>query len=683
MSPSGLLRVVSSEQLSEQERELRDSEEQEQDPDLYESSLIRHIRERFEIMRNHRESSGIDKRLLAAMRVFNGEYSPTQQAEIEKFGGSQVYARVVGTKARGATALLRDVYFSAEKPWSLAPTPDPTLPDNIASAIPQVVQMEAQAAQAQGVQVDPAQLSQRVNMLMEAASKAARDKAISEAKKAEDKVDDYLREGGFYDALGEILVDLPLFPFAVMKGPSVRMAQSVKYVQGSVEVVQEPKLFWKRISPFDFFFLPGSSSIKDTEVCERMRWTRKDLNDLIGLPGWNEEAIRAALRDYDDGLRDWMTGSDSARAIQEDREDPTWNRSGMIDALEYHGNVQGEDLLEIGFTSEQIPDPDLDYFVEAWVVGRHLLKVQFSPSPRKRHPYFVTSFEKVPGTILGHALPDMLSDIQDVANAAMRNLVNNMSMASGPQIVIDTGKVAEGEDPTDVYPWKRWLMVDDEYGQTGSRQPVLFYQPQSNAQEYLGIYHKMTEIADEISAIPRYITGSGAPGGAGRTASGLSMLMANASKVLKQVAFNVDNDILQETLTALYDLLMVADAGVELRGDENIVVKGVSTVLAREAERARQLEFLNITSNPIDMQIMGVEGRAAILRALADDLGMPGRDAVPDKRALAERQAQMLQAQQANAGAEAGGDGDSAPNPRASTGPVTNTVTPGHNTGGL
>ncbi|MDX1612621.1 MAG: hemophilus-specific protein, partial [Candidatus Thermoplasmatota archaeon] len=301
----------------------------------------------------------------------------------------------------------------------------------------------------------------------------------------------------------------------------------------------------------------------------------------------------------------------------------------------------------------------------------------------KRHHYFVTSFDKVPGTVLGHSLPDMLSDIQDVANAALRNLVNNMSMASGPQVVIMSDQLAPGEEPEDMYPWKRWLMEDNPMGGSQARPPVSFFQPQSNASELLGIYQKMTEIADEVSAIPRYITGSGAPGGAGRTASGLSMLMGNASKILQQVAHNVDTDILKETLTSLYDLVMVADAGVSLRGDENIVVKGVSTVLSKEAERARQLEFLSLTSNPIDTQIMGIEGRASILRALADDLGLPGENAVPDKAELEERKRQALAAQQDNAAAQAKGEGDAPPSPRESTGPITNTVQPGFSTGGV
>lgn len=682
----GFLRVVSPEELQMQEREEIDQaravreEEESSRQDM--TALRGHIDSRWAIARDHRATRGINDRLLASLRTFNGEYEIQHLSEIRKFGGSEVYSRVVGTKARGATALLRDIYFSAERPWELKPTPEPKTPDDIMESIPKLVQIESQTMAQNGQPITDDMIQQRMRQLMDAAKQATRDKAQKEAKKSTEAVDDYLVEGGFYDAFSQFLVDLPLFPFAVMKGPSVKMVDDVVWEHGKATIKKKPRLVWSRVSPFDFYFTPGVSSITDAEVFERLRWTRANLQELLGLPGWNQDAIKSALNDYDHGLRDWMDTPDSERSIQEDREDPNWNRSDMIDAMEFHGNIPGNLLRDWGMSAEEVQDVNVDYHVQAWICGDYVLKVQISPSPRKRHPYFVTSFEKVPGTPIGNSLVDMLSDIQEVANAALRNLVNNMGMASGPQVVVLDNRFAVTEDTDEIYPWKRWHMAD-EPGQ-GALPPVSFYQPNSNAAELLSIYQKMTEIADEISAIPRYITGSGASGGAGRTASGLSMLMGNASKVLQQVAHNIDQDIINQMLRSLYDLLMLTTQDV-IHGDEEIRVNGVSTVMAREAERARQLEFLQLTANPIDMQIVGTEGRAEVLRAVSDDLGLPGERIVPTPEMMAQRQQQMLAAQQANA--QAGGEGQKAgidqPGPANSTSPVENTVQPGFNTGGV
>ena len=69
--------------------------------------------------RNHRNTGNdpLNYRLLRAQRMFEGKYDPEKLAAIKAFGGSEVYARIVATKCRGATGLLRDVYLGPDRPW--------------------------------------------------------------------------------------------------------------------------------------------------------------------------------------------------------------------------------------------------------------------------------------------------------------------------------------------------------------------------------------------------------------------------------------------------------------------------------------------------------------------------------------------------------------------------------------
>lgn len=614
--------------------------------------------------------------MVAAMRVFSGEYDPSKLAEIKQFGGSQIYARVIATKCRGATSLLRDIYLNTEKPWGLKATPDPTLPDDVMSDVMGLVQMEVQAAMQQGQQPDPQQMKDRLTQLMGAAKQAAIKKARIEAEISFRKVDDILVEGKFYDAIAQFLVDLPLFPFACIKGPTVRIVPQVTWANGQATSVDTPKMFWNRVSPFDIWWTPGVSDIADANVIERTRLTRADLNQLLGLPGYNDAAILEVLRWYGQSgyVEAGASTSDTPRAQMESREDPRMNQSGLIDMLEFHGYVQGSILLDYGFSPQQVPEPMRDYFIDAYKIGRYIIKVQLSPSLRKRAPYYVTSFEKVPGTVVGNALPDILSDVQDAANAALRSLINNLSISSGPQVVVNDDRIADNEDGDELYPWKRWHTVTDPLG-NNQQKPVEFFSPDSHAQELLGVYEKFTQIADELSAIPRYITGSERLGGAGRTASGLAMLMGNAAKILQTVAANIDNDVIEPSITELYDMVMLTDQTGMLRGDESIQVLGVNVAMQRETQRQRQLEFLQITGNPIDMQITGVKGRAAVLRSVSEGIGLDGEDVVPPDDVLAAQQ--KMQAMQAQQGQQppqqgsSGGGGVSAPQP-----PQTNVVGP-------
>lgn len=601
-----------------------------------EEGLAAHIRNQYNHFRWHRNQFNLHRRYLNNLRQYNGEYSPTKYQEIKRFGGSEVFARMTTAKCRGASALLRDVYLGSRDPWMLEPTPEPELPEDIGQNVEQLVAAEAVSLVNAGQMIDPVQLQEREDQLMAGAKIAAKKTAHQEAKKAQTKLNDILIEGGFYDALNQFLTDLPIFPFACIKGPVVKNKRQLDWDGGRLRTTYKPTMCWERVSGFDLYFTPGASDVADADVIERIKVSRADLNALLGLPGYNDDAIREVLNDYAYGLQDWLDEAETERANEENKENPYINRSNLIDTLEFHGNVKGSWLLEYGFTEDQITDPDTEHHVVAWLIGRHVIKVQLNPNPMQRPPYYCTSFEKVPGSIYGNALPETLADVQDVANAALRQLVNNMAFASGPQVVINEERLSPLTDGDNMYPWKRWRTVTDPLG-VDTSEPITFFQPNSNAQELLGVYQKMMDIADEVSAIPRYITGSEKVGGAASTASGLSMLMNNASKVFQSVAACIDREVFEPLLEDLYYMVMLTDGGQTLKGDEKIVVRGATVAMQKEQDRMRRLEFLQMTANPIDMQIVGMKGRAAVLESISEDLGLPYEQIVPDQDTMQQR----------------------------------------------
>lgn len=669
--PPNLLRVVSNTDMMKQEQEAAlTAEAAEKADDPVVTELASHIRTRMTEMRNFRNTEGIAQRLVDALRTYKGQYDPTKLAEIKKFGGSEVYARLTSTKCRSATALLRDVYLGAERPWDIDPTPVPEVPEGINQSIDELVKIEIATLQQAGQQIDQQMIADRVQMLRKAAERAAKKQAEEEADRASQQLDDILTEGGFYDAFAEFLIDLPIFPFACIKGPVVRRASQLKWVNGQAQMQQTPKMFWHRVSPFDLYWSASAANVHEAEFIERIRLTRADLLAVRGLPGYDNEAIDQVLARYNDtGFRDWWDVTDSERARLESREQWTRTSSGLLDTAEYHGSVSGQTLREWGMTEQEIPDPLQEYKVQAWLIDRFVIKTQINPSPQQRAPYYISNFEKIPGTMAGYGLHDLLEDIQSVSNAAVRALVNNLSIASGPQVVINDTVLAPGETD-DMYPWKRWHVAFDPMI-TGTSKPIDFFQPTTNANELLGVYEKFTVMADEVSSIPRYMTGSEKVGGAGRTASGLAMLMGNAAKTLQNVAASIDRDVMRPMLTSLYDMIMLTMPGM-FRGDEQIAVKGVNHAVKREQDRMRQLEFLQLTANPMDMQIVGMQGRANVIRSVASNLGLEHERVVPSDEELKAQQqaAQMVQAAAGGQPGQPGQDPNQTPAPKEQRAPA-------------
>jgi len=738
--PTGVLRVVGGADTTQQVQRENAVRAQSQLPPASElTGLAGFITDQFILMRRHRDntSAGWSHRLLMALRAFNGVYENDVIEQIKKFGGSQVYARIIAMKARGTTSLLRDVYLGAERPWGLEPSPDPQVPPEIMSAIQQLVKSEIQGAvkahqdatqlqaahlsglsamheqnanqpavaHAQAPQAPPPPqplpdanaIRDRFTELETAARDAAKRNAAKKAKIAEDKIQEILAQGGFYTAFAEFLVDLPIFPYAVIKGPVVRIKTSVDWqrdpvtLKSTAQTTQKPILCWERVSPFDIYWTPGVADIGDANIIERSRLTRKELNDLLDLPGYDQAAVRAVLDDYGrGGLVDNWDQTDAERAILESRENPRFNQSGLIACLQFSGWAQGKSLLDAGLPPAMISDATRDYFIEAWLIGRYVIKVQLSPSPRKRHQYYVTSFEKVPGTVVGNGLPDLLADISTVANATLRALVNNLSIASGPQVVVSDDRLADGEDGEDLYPWKRWHVKSDPFG-NNTQAAITFWQPQANSQELMSVYTAFSTLADEMSAIPKFVQGMPGAGPTGRTASGLAMLMQNAAKILQTVASNIDRDVVEGLLTNLLDMIMLTDTSGLLDGQEEVRILGVNVAMAKEAQIQRELEFLQITANPIDMQIIGPKGRAIVLKQVADHLNIPGADIVPSEEELDDQQkmqqaaaAGAAQGQQASGNTQLAGQhaqnarqaqGQQAPRP-AQGGPQLNTQHP-------
>jgi hypothetical protein len=120
------------------------------------------------------------------------------------------------------------------------------------------------------------------------------------------------------------------------------------------------------------------------------------------------------------------------------------------------------------------------------------------------------------------------------------------------------------------------------------------------------------------------------------------MLMGSAGKGIRQVVMGIDFHIIGPTVTDQYNWNMQYVDDATIKGDCEVVPRGAVTLANREQLNVRRVEFLQATANPIDSQIVGIKGRAAILREVSKGLSMPVDDIVPTNEDL-----EVLEAQQA------------------------------------
>jgi hypothetical protein len=150
----------------------------------------------------------------------------------------------------------------------------------------------------------------------------------------------------------------------------------------------------------------------------------------------------------------------------------------------------------------------------------------------------------------------------------------------------------------------------------------------------MAVYERFSRLADDHSGIPSYIYGDTDVQGAGRTASGLSMLMGSAGKGIRQVVMHIDHDVVKPIIQRQFVYNMRYDEDESIKGDAQVIPRGAVNLAVKETTNVRRVEFLNATANEIDMGIMGPDGRAAILREIAKGLQMPVDDIVPSRESM-------------------------------------------------
>jgi hypothetical protein len=661
----GIVPIKTLRQMQDEERAA--AQEANSEPVI--QALAGYIREKWTYARSAKEQV-IEPRMLQSVRQRRGQYDPDLEAQLMEQGSSMIYMMLTSNKCRAASSWLRDVLLtdSNDKPWSLKPNPIPDMPP------PAVQDLMNKATQKVAMMLEsglnPTDQEIR-NMLLDFKDQAMQELtelAKEDAGRMEKKMHSQLLEGNWTTAFAQFIDDMVTFPAAILKGPVVRNKPKMNWVevgngQYDLQVDNQLVLEWERVDPFNVYPAPDATHINDGYLIERHKLSRGELNEMIGVEGYSDSAIRQVLAEYGKGgLRDWIF-IDTSQATAEGKATTSvgQNPSELIDALQFWGSVQGKLLREWGLEEEEVPDELAEYSIEAWVIGSWVIKAVINSDPLGRRPYYKTSYEEIPGAFWGNSVADLCRDSQSMCNAAARALVNNMGLSSGPQVVFNIDRLPQGENITQIFPWKVWQTTSDPMG--GGSPPVQFFQPNSQAQELMMVYEKFATLADEYTGIPRYMTGGAPAAGAGRTATGMSMLMTNAGKSIKQVIANIDEYVIKPLIDRLYFYNMKYSDDPDLKGDVDIQPLGAASLVEKEAIAVRQNDFLAVALNsPVAQQIMGVEGVANLLRQAAKRLDMNPDTIVPSVEIMRQKvmeqeamQQAMIQQQQMMGQAEAGG----------------------------
>lgn len=524
-----------------------------------------------------------ENRWLKDLRQYRGIYDPEVLAMIGA-RRSKAFVRTTRVKVKTVDARVADLLFpsTSDRNWTADNTASPSVDRDTRKAVMAQLQQEFQRRPTQQ-EYDAAVLK-----LVRAA-----------AKRMTAVIDDQLAESRYKETARHVLHSGHLYGTGVLKAPLVERKTRTKFVNEQGKWVMKTESY---VVPFvDYVpiwrFYPDMSATRLEDcryVFERHLMTRSALASLAKKKSFKGQVIRDYILANPKGAQVSRNFDSEIRAIG-DRSSTQTKDDGQYEVLERWGWLDGEQLHAAGV---HVPPSRMHetFFSNVWLLpSGEVIKIVLQPINGVTWPYHLYYADKDETSIFGDGFAAIMRDDQTMINAGTRMILDNAALTAGPQLEANMKLLVPSERADDMYPFKIWM----RNGEEPNAPAIRVLDIPNGLEELFPIVNMFKENADDVTAIPRYMQGENVNSGAAGTASGMSMLMANASIVMKDLITNYDEGITRPFIQALYYWNMQFNPDDSCKGDFDIKARGTASLMAKEL-RAQQLDMFASTLSPED-----------------------------------------------------------------------------------
>lgn len=528
------------------------------------------------------ERSAVEDRWLRDLRQYKGLYDPEELARMQH-NRSRAFTRMTRVKVKSVDARLMDLMFPAgsEDNWTIEPTPNPDV------QVPAITRF---------------QMEQQLQRPLTAVENRAL--AVETAKEAganmSREIRDQLAEVGYRKIMKEVIHSGDLYGTGVLKGPLVSKTVKKTWVMGlsgEWNLTNAP-LLMPYIEFVPVWHLYPDTSATDFAsarfVFQRNIMPRHAVMDLADRPDFLGDVVRSYVREHKDGDILPLSWENELRRMGLNYAAQANDK--RFEVLEYWGVVSAEDMGELGL----MPDPsmvDEELWGTVWLLGNKVIKAELQPIEGVKVPFYAYYYDKDETSIFGEGVSAIMRDEQKGLNASLRAVMDNAAICAGPQFEVNVDLLSQDDDPRDAHPFRVWLRSG--VGAEANYPALRVQQLPSYTNEFLQIFKLFEENIHE-STIPSYMHGEGvSKGSVGRTVGGLSMLMGAAQVTLKDQLSSID-DVVRDFIGGMYHWNMQFNPKPEIKGDFSVVVKGTSSLVAREVRAQNLDQFAQSTLNQVD-----------------------------------------------------------------------------------
>lgn len=542
----------------------------------------------------------------------------TEKQNLVPTHGSTVFPNITQPYCDAAAARVGDMLLPTDdRNFAIEATPIPDMFEGIEAAMAKApaaapIPPPSQQAQSMGVpgmpggagagmpQQPPAapepqvQIGGVVMALSEAKARFDRMKteAARRAERAQTQVDDWLQECQYHSEMRKVIDDAARLGSGVIKGPvPVKRVSSqwrrneqtstFEYIR-----IEEIKPASRRVDPWDLFPDPacGESIHNGAYIFERDRLTRKQLEALIGVPGYDEATIRQCLREGP--MR--QVEADARNLIS-----VAYSGTNQFEIWYYHGDLTVEELEAAGCDCDG-KDPSMSLPALCTMVNDKMIKAALNPLDEGQFPYDVIPWKRRPGMPWGMGVARQMRTPQRIVTAATRNLMDNAGLAAGPLIILRRG--VEPEDGVmEIRPLKIFI-EDVDADPSGASSPLDSVVIPMLQDQLLPIIQFGMKMAEDVTGLPMLLQGQ--QGTAPDTVGGLTILNNNANSVLRRIARLFDSSITEPHIRRYYAWLMEYGKDDDMKGDHQVIARGSTALVERDIQSQEMVQVVQLCLNP-------------------------------------------------------------------------------------
>lgn len=533
---------------------------------------------------------------------------------------STAFARLTSRYVDAGAAKIGEITLPIdEKPFNLTATPVPDLIDAkddqrplVDGGVPVMKPSPAQPAASGMVAPQPGQPAPPAQVPVTVADVAQHhlDEAADAAKKAEQRIYDWMIEYGHAAEMRKVLFDDARLGSGCLKGPfpEVSKAMAVTKTNGVVTLAIQQKIvpvarwvdIWN-LFPDDSC---GENIHNGSYILERDFLSRAKLSALKRQPNYIKSAIDKVLAE---GPGKISVEGKNPGEIENRKRFEIWYFYGEI-TLEDLALTNPKEAIAVAETRTTIakakakdgdePESiDTSVFAIVSMVNDTVVRCVVNPLETGSFPYHVTNWRRRAGCWAGVGVAEQVKLPQEIINAATRAMLNNAGQSAGAITVADRSCL-ESPDGNWVMTPGKTLFKNSESSMDDVKKAFAFFTVPNATPQMLTIIDYAYKLAEESTNIP--LISQGQSGDTTPDTFGAAQLQDNnANQLLRDVGFGVADDITNPFVTQMYEwLLLDEDVPANEKGDFKVNTNAAAAMIERAIQDQTIAQMGPLLANP-------------------------------------------------------------------------------------